>query len=304
MDAHFDPTQFHPTFLGSDNSCLTDNFHNISMDSFLTSAHEYGLPDDVIHSAVAEAYDFFGMKPAMIIDGNATFVQTGNPYTYEDDRLSINRDELTRYGVHDKNTLSLVCTHEIAHQLTQFMYASGQVSPWQSELISDKWMGFRAAAQGMDVQKVLDTFAGFKDSPDHPGEDLRCEHIRQAYDTMLDFIDRNVPVDFNLLMDTATHQIQCDPDIAARESQFHLQTPHHEQSYAYTQAEKDSHIREAQNRIDFQKSVIEHKTAEADSRSRAGLPTNECKSSIGRANIELANAKKDLEHWKSIEVKK
>ena len=150
------------------------------------------------------------------------------------------------YVVHDKDTLSLIATHEVAHQLTQLMYAQGQISPWQSELISDKWMGFRAAAEGLDIEKVIHTFDGLGDCETHPGQDLRERHMRQAYDTYNNLSRNGVDLNFNVLMDTAMSQINADTDIRPREivaQQNALANGGNVMSYSWTQSEIDSHIR-------------------------------------------------------------
>lgn len=158
MDAHFDFDQFHPTFLNDGVGTAGDNFFHWSMDSFLEAAHEHGLSDDVISSSLADAYHFFGLAPEGFQIGDFTCVSYNDPTVWEDDVLTIGREELLSHGVHDKSTVSLICTHEIAHRLTQMKYAYGEISTWQSELIADKWMGFRAAAEGMDINKILSTF--------------------------------------------------------------------------------------------------------------------------------------------------
>lgn len=303
MDATFDPTQFHPTFLGDEQHTLpTDTFHRYTMDSFLQSSHEYGLPSDVINSAVVSAYGFFGLAPSPVVEGLGTHVNLGNPTTMYDDSMCIDRNELMHYGVHDKDTLSLIATHEVAHQLTQLMYAQGQISPWQSELISDKWMGFRAAAEGLDIDKVIHTFDGLGDCETHPGQDLRERHMRQAYDTYNNLSRNGVDLNFNVLMDTAMSQINADTDIRPREIVAHqnaMTNGGNVMSYSWTQSEIDSHIREAQDKIDFNKSVIrENEKIKAD-RISHGLPHALSDSNINGAKFELEKAKKDLENWKN-----
>ena len=95
MDISFDPTKFHPTFLGDASQGMAgDAFHKYTMESFLKSAHEYGLPSDVISSSVESAYNFFGLEPAFVFEGHRTYVSPGNPTTMADDMMSIDRNEL------------------------------------------------------------------------------------------------------------------------------------------------------------------------------------------------------------------
>lgn len=308
MDATFDPTQFHPTFLGDDQHTLpTGTFHKYTMDSFLQSAHEYGLPSDVIGSAVISAYDFFGLVPSPVVEGAGTFVSLGNPATLSDDVMCIDRNGLMNLGIHDKDTLSLVATHEIAHQLTQLMYAQGQISPWQSELISDKWMGFRAAAEGLDIEKVIHTFEGLDDCDSHPGQDLRERHVRQAYETYNEYSRNGVDLNFNVLMDAAMTQIDADADVRSREvlaRQNAMADGGNIMAYSWTKSEIDSHIKEAQDKIDFYKSVIrENEKIKAD-RISHGLPHALNDSNISGAKFELEKARKNLENWKNTKPSK
>lgn len=302
MDISFDPTKFHPTFLGDASQGMAgDAFHKYTMESFLKSAHEYGLPSDVISSSVESAYNFFGLEPAFVFEGHRTYVSPGNPTTMADDMMSIDRNELMSYGVHDGDTLSLVVTHEIAHQLTQLMYAEGHITPWQSELISDKWVGFRAAAEGLDIEKVIDTFDGLDDSATHPGQDLRERHIRMAYGTYNEYSRQGCELNFNVLMDVAMTQINDDADVTAREALARQNAPAAPDvmAYSWTQSEIDSHVREARDKIDFNKSVIrENEKIRAD-KIRNGQPYALSDSNIAGAKFELEKAKKELAKWEN-----
>lgn len=314
MHALFDPNQFHPTFLGENIDNLNhsqsfNNYHHISMDSFLNMVNEYGLTDDIIASAITTAYDFFGLQPGLCVKGGTTGIDIGNPITMADDVIMIDKDDLKTLGVHDKETLSLIFTHELVHGLTQYVYATGELTPWQSELISDKWMGFRAAVEGMDIQKVIATLDGTEDSVEHPGEDLRKEHIQQAYDTMKSYIEQGVPANFDTMMQTAALQIQNDPNVIEREKAAEatgiLDPDRQVLGYSdYSQSEINSHIKEAEDKIDYYKGLIKRNEEERDFRASHGLPTNTSDSTIGRAQIDLENAKKELNKWKNTEARK
>lgn len=314
MNAHFDPNQFHPTFLGENNDSLNNNlsFNNyphISLDSFLNMVNEYGLTDDVVASAMTTAYDFFGLQPGICVKGDTTGINIGNPTTMADDVIMINKDDLMTRGVHDKDTLSLIFTHELVHSLTQYVYATGELTPWQSELISDKWMGFRAAVEGMDIQKVIATLDGTEDSVEHPGVDLRMEHIQQAYDTMKSYIEQGVLANFETLMQTAALQIQNDPNVNEREKAAEatgiLEPDRQVLGYSdYSQSEINSHIKEAEDKIDYYKGLIKRNEEERDFKASHGLPTNSSDSTIGRAQIDLENARKEFNKWKNTEARK
>lgn len=299
MDAHFDSTQFHPTFTGWGSHSPFE----VSMDSFLHKVHEYGLPDDVVAQAATSAWDFFDMVHAPIEIGSVTGVETGNPYTYEDDKLIVSPFQLKALGIHDQNSLSLICTHEAVHQITQNIYAHGQISDWQSELISDKWMGIRAAIDGYDLKNVLESLSDSIDSSSHPGYDLRLRHIQEGYDLVETLQEKDIPLTFDNLMNRAVDQIVSDKDILVREqlAKTHDSTMDTAQSTfrGYTKSEIDSHIREEQRKIDNAKSVIaEHSRAMAN-KAAAGQAFDSDKYAVGSAKVDLENALKAKSSWEN-----
>lgn len=304
MDAHFDPNQFHPTFLGSESHSAP---FEVSMDSFLHKVHEWGLPIDVVEEASANAYDFFHMVQTPLEIGNYTHVNLGNPYTYADDKLTISPEELKSMGIHDKDSLSLVCTHEIIHQVTQTMYAHGQISDWQGELIADKWMGIRAAIENIEPSTVINSMKDGIDSPDHPGGDLRMKHIQDGYDMVKEMTDADVPLTFENLMNRAIAEVNADPNVLPREQAAKMEAanvslhvnsvPGHDYTQGYTQEEIDRKIEEQQKKIDHCNSVIADKTRLKEIKERGGDPTDGEKYSIASATIDLENAIKERNVW-------
>lgn len=303
MDSHFDPTQFHPTFTGLENHHAP---FEVSMDSFLQKAHEYGLPKDVVSQAADNAWDFFNMVHVPVEIGTSTYIETGNPYTFADDSLTISPLQLKSLGIHDMNSLSLICTHEVMHQITQNMYAHGQISDWQSELLGDKWMGIRAAMQGIEPSSVIESLQSENDSNSHPGGDLRIRHFDEGYKLVNELKDADIPLSFNNLMDRAISQINSDESILARETLAKSQVMTHNpsQQRAYTQSEIDSHIREEQSKIDHLRSVISDKSRVMANKASAGESFDSEKYSIGSAKIDLETAIKTKNSWENTKASK
>lgn len=305
MNAHFDPNQYHPTFLGNEGH--SDLFSH-SMDSFLNRVHEWSLPVDVVEEATSNAWDFFHMTHAPLEIGEATYVSLGNPFTYLDDKLTISPEQLTSKGIHDLNSLSLIATHEIVHTITQSMYATGQITDWQSELIADKWMGIRAAMQGLDPTSVINSMQNEVDSSSHPGGDLRMRHIQEGYDMVQEMSDAGIPLNFDNLMNRAIAQVNSDSDVLPREQmakiQMQTQAPENSfsagfQQHGYSQEEIDHKIREQQSKIDYYNSLIADKAREVKSRTEAGLSSEAAQSAINCAKIDLENAIKEKNSWQS-----
>ena len=303
MDSHFDPTQYHPSFGESE---IGHTPFEISMDSFLQRIHEYGLPDDVVYQAAHNAWDFFSMVHIPIEIGQTTCIETGNPFTYDDDKLTISTDRLKNLGIHDLNSLSLICTHEAMHQITQNLYAHGQISDWQSELLSDKWMGIRAAMQEIDPSSVIESIQKETDSPSHPGGDLRVKHFEEGYNLVKQLNDSEIPLTFDNLMDRAVSQINSDETIISREiyAKSHEVSHFVPQQKAYTQSEIDNHIREEQSKIDHLKSIIADKSRAMANKAAADEACDSEKYSIGSAKIDLEKAIKSKNFWENAKASK
>ncbi len=303
MDSHFDPTQFHPAFTGLESHHAP---FEVSMDSFLQKAHEYGLPEDVVLQAADNAWDFFNMVHVPVEIGTSTYIETGNPYTFADDSLTISPSLLKGLGIHDMNSLSLICTHEAMHQITQNMYAEGQISDWQSELLGDKWMGIRAAMQGINTSSVIESLQSEIDSSSHPGGDLRVKHFEEGYKLVKELKNADILLSFNNLMDRAISQINSDESILDRENLAKSQVITYNTSHqrAYTQSEIDSHIREEQSKIDHLRSVISDKSRAMANKASAGEPYDSEKYSIGSARIDLENAIKAKNSWENTKASK
>lgn len=299
MDAHFDNTIYHPSFLEHEND-VTKSFFDFSFGHFMQMAHEYSLPDDVVDSAVHRAWDFMNLQEIPVVHDSLTSLYPNNPHTYSDDVFGINVEQLKDLGIHDENSLSLICTHEAGHRVTQLLLHSGHITTWESELTSDALMGFRAAAEHIDTTVVSKSLQG-ADCPTHPGGDLR-EHYLEIGKEIWNELDKDniKPTMDNFLSRLDEHLKMDRSSIIARESVFHTNSINNSDNFnGYTSSEIEYNKNQAQNKIDHLKSVIRDATTIAGHKASAGEPHNSEDYTIRTAKSELDQAIKDKNKWAS-----
>ena len=204
MDAHIDTTAYHPTF-DFNHAVYTDalgHFHNI--------AHEYSLPDDVVETALHDACGFLHMNDLDIKMDNSTGVYTNDPTTLNDDVLGFSRDQMLQMGIHDELSLSLICTHEVAHCMLQYLSNTHQLSNWQEELSCDAFMGVRAAIEGIDTSTVEESLGQEDPSPTHPYGALRVKYIEIGKQIGEDLKAHGIPVTAENILARLNDHIQDD----------------------------------------------------------------------------------------------
>jgi hypothetical protein len=296
MDAHFDPSIYHPSFLQDANQANMDFFH-FTFDNFMNAAHEYNLPDDVVESAVQRTWDFLGMTGTPVIVDNATCLYPNNPFTMADDVMGINVEELKNLGIHDEDSLSLVCTHEAGHRLTQLMGATGSLSPWDCELASDALLGFRAAIEGLNTDSIINSHVS-DDCATHPGKDLRDDYVAIGKEILQEINNDGTPLTIDNFMAHLNVHLQEDGDIIhQREAAFRQDVSM--ARYGWHQSEINSHIHELENKIDFYKSVIRDNQAMANHKAQHGQSHSFEDSNINDARFELEKAIKELNSWRN-----
>ncbi len=297
MDAHFDNTIYHPSFMENE-SIDTRKFFDFSFGHFLEMAHEYNLPQDTVESAVHRAWNFLNLQDIPVIQDSLTGLYPNNPYTYSDDVLGINIDQLKDMGIHDENSLSLICTHESGHRLTQLLLQSGKISIWESELASDALMGFRAAAEHLDTNVVSKSLQG-EDCLTHPGGDLRDKYIDIGKDIWNELQKDNLQPTMDNFLSRLDEHLKMDKSaIVTRESVFHSNDVNVSNNFnAYTSSEIEYNKNQAQNKIDHLKSVIRDASTIASHKASAGEPHNSEDYTISTAKSELDQAIKDKNRW-------
>ena len=308
MDPHFDFNTFHPTFVNGTHDFSDHGLGHVGlgglMDDFMARAREYSFPADVVNAAAAGALNFFNHPDLPIFDYKETGVFCNNPYTYFDDAMGFSRDQLHSMGINTQESLSLVFTHEIGHCFTQLLLASGQITRWESELISDSFMGARAQLEGLSTDAVYHSFDNSHDSDTHPGGDLRHEFIEIGREIVKEMNYKQIPFTYDGYMARLGDHLRAHHDeISSREAEqqriAHQQAANQPQptQMCYTQDEINQHLREAQNKIDHLKSVIRDHTHIMENRVKAKLPCDSEKYTIGAAKVDLENAIKDRNRW-------
>lgn len=204
MDAHFDTSVFHSSF---DFNHMV--FTNV-LDHFHDMVHEYNLPDDVVQSALHDACNFMHMDNLDVQPDKCTGVYTNNPTTLEDDILGFSRDQMLQMGIHDQQSLSLVCTHEVAHCMLQYLSDTHQLSNWQEELSCDAFMGVRAAVEGIDTHSVEKYLSEEMPSPTHPNGELRLKYIEIGKEIGEELNSHGIPVTTENIMARLHDHIQED----------------------------------------------------------------------------------------------
>lgn len=196
MDVHFDSTIGHPTFDYNHElhgEISNHELPNSFFDHFIQMAHEYSLPDDTVISAMHGACDFLHINDMAVVHDDSTCVYPNDPTTLNDDILGFSREQMMEMGIHDAQSLSLICTHEAAHCLLQYLSCTHQLSNWQEELTCDAFMGVRAAIEGISTSSVERSLGDGTDSPTHPNGSLRLRYIEIGKQIGEDLSTHNLP---------------------------------------------------------------------------------------------------------------
>lgn len=316
MDAHFDTSVYHPSF-DFNHAVFSDTFSH-----FHQMMHEYNLPDDVVQNAVHAACDFMHMNDLTVRPDVSTGVYTYDPTTLNDDYLGFSRQQMLDMGIHDGESLSLICTHETAHCMLQYLSQTHELSNWQEELSCDAFMGVRAAVENLDTTVVERSLGNEIASPTHPYGDLRLRYIEIGTQIGEDLKNHDIPVTAENVLARLNEHIQDDAtEIFKKEAivnelalqaaqQYHGvvgETPEGENSFrgiTYTQSE----INERLHRVEKCQDRIRHLEHELKlARSKASIlrynmdrgaeyrricnEIADLNKKIHSANIDLGNAK-------------
>lgn len=157
----------------------------------LQKYRKYGLSEQDCIDGIKIPCDFFDIPmPAMIEDltdhpeGITMFVSS-NPESLCDDVICYNLEQLCEFGVTDKDTFTLVMTHECAHRVFQNTKLPGINSGrWESELIADFFIGVLAGKQLVSYKAFDSVRTGLANSHgarSHPTGGLRSKIISYAY---------------------------------------------------------------------------------------------------------------------------
>lgn len=309
----YDSTKYNPSFLSdSIHNWNAEGFFKTSFDQFSQLVHEFSLPDDVVSSAVHRACDFMHIDDMPIRVTPLTGVFTNNPTTYFDDVFGFSREQMMDMGIHDENSFSLICTHEVAHCLLQFIHDTGQLSQWQTELSCDAFMGVRAIAEGLNISNVEDSLRNLAASSTHPDGSLRLHYIEIGKTIAQDLIDHDLPINVDNVLSRLNEFIKSDAG-EIRKGENEMDSMSENESFqkfkpSYTDAEiirMKSDVEHAETEVSRLKSDVnswESKVSLNDTKEKrangdyahAVSKLNEAKSRYNHAVDELKNAKRKL----------
>lgn len=169
-------------------------FQPVSMDFFLYLSRLrllQSLTKEQIVDAVKTACDFFDMPLPQIGDTtghpiySTMFYRGSDKYSYDDDLICFDLQELAYLQVTTYDALTLVLTHEATHRRTQmYDFPGPNKGSWAKECISDWYMGIRAGMCMMkDISRVIDGLGRTEGSKTHPLGNIRKAFINNGFQT-------------------------------------------------------------------------------------------------------------------------
>ena len=174
-----------------------------TMEGFMDEAAErfsnlFNLSVKDIVDAIRSACAFFELNyPKKVIDisllqEGGTRVYPLDPSTDEDDILYYNLSELKALRIKNKESFSLIMTHECAHRYFQngWKFQGRNNGQWEQELACDYFMGARAAIEGMNPQQVIDALGSTHGADTHPDGDIREDAIKSGYNLACYFLQQ------------------------------------------------------------------------------------------------------------------
>ncbi len=145
----------------------------------LTEHNTFDLSEQDIIDSVQSASNFFNLgAPQNIREGWATGVLTDLPFTEKDDVIIFNRQQLSDMGINDKESFTLVMSHEGAHRALQNLDEGFNFH--QEELCCDYLAGVQAGLNDMDTSKMEASLQNTAKSTTHPAGNLRVSAIEMG----------------------------------------------------------------------------------------------------------------------------
>ena len=316
MDSHFDPNAFHPSFTSETGTHLSGNVFSMTLSHFHQMAHEYNLPDDVVQDAVHGACDFLKMDDLEIKQAGQVGVFTHNPQPLNDDVLGFNRQQMLDMGVHDGKTLSLICTHEAAHCMLQYLSSTHELSNWQEELSCDAFMGVRAAVEGIDTGKVEDTLRNMQTSTTHPNGELRLRYLEIGKQIGEDLKSHDIPVTTDNIMARLSEYVSNDAELIFKQEAIvnelassnggDSDSDNSDEQKGYTREEISRRKKKCEHTMACEESNMRHCKYIIESKMRQGVPYEDVEYQFKMARIRYTQAKEEkmrLEHMHPEEPK-
>ena len=204
-----------------------------TMDGFLRQAEEhfrdlFQLNIAEITDAIQSACKFFELSyPYMVLDVSrqpqgGTMVYNMDPTTDADDILYYDLNQLTAIGITNKDSFSLIMTHECAHRYFQECDFPGlNNGQWERELACDYFMGARGAIEDLRILAVANGIGSTPGADTHPDGDLRKRAIMAGYQMVQTMVQDNIPITLdNIMRGFNDFRAVYAPTIFAREQKY------------------------------------------------------------------------------------
>ena len=125
-----------------------------------------GLSDEMVSQSMEEIYGFFHIdEPAIVSRSWITGVYPNNDFTFLNDNLFFNCEQLLEMGISGKNGLDLAMTHEGTYRILQEMECFDSC---QEELCCDYMVGVRAELNGIDLSQLESSIMYTPETGTHP----------------------------------------------------------------------------------------------------------------------------------------
>ena len=158
---------------------------------YLSRLHQLqALSKEQIFEAVKTACDFFNMPFPNVANTTGhpnfgTMFASSNRWSYDDDYICYDLQELAYLHVSTYNALTLVLTHEATHRRTQmYNFPGPNNGTYAKECISDWYMGVRAGMCKMrDISLVEEGLGATEGCDTHPAGFIRKAFIQNGFQT-------------------------------------------------------------------------------------------------------------------------
>lgn len=149
--------------------------HVPSMEGFIQMAHEHSLPDESIHNAFKRACDFLNLPEVEVVEALKTGEISNNPFSFYDDEVQFNREELKSLNVNNEDSLTQVFIHEVMHRYLQAMHP--MLDSWVEESACDFMIGVYSGLAHVDATGVIEGLASTHGWYTHPTGELREDNV-------------------------------------------------------------------------------------------------------------------------------
>lgn len=205
-----------------------------TMDDFLREAEQkfstlFNMSMEDITKGIQSACDFFGLEyPDMVYNlsnqpKGGTMVYNMDTSTDADDILCYDLRQLMSLGMTNKESFTLIMTHECAHRFFQGRKFPGiNNGQWEQELACDFFIGVRSIIEQLDVRRVAEGLGRTAGADTHPEGQLRYQAIMEGQNAVMHLIANNIPLTLqNFMICFENYRQVIEPTIYKKEQQYH-----------------------------------------------------------------------------------